>query len=154
VRRPSGALAAGVALLCAAAPGPATAHTYNGALAGAAASTDYFQVACLNNGTGAPRSLVVRILDASPGPLEPLVSIQLQRGELLTNTSDTAGEDSTPSPSVWLNIAPGEENQVHYLLVDKTAAGIKYYSLVYHCYTGADGGGVEAGSSMFVLQNQ
>jgi hypothetical protein len=140
-----GLLVASATALCAGASMPASAHTQNGSLGSGASATDAYQVTCLPGS----QSLAVQILDSSPGAL-PLVSARVQRGEQLVSTSDTIAADAVRSPEVVLNLGPG----AHLVLIDKTGAGAKFYSLSYHCYSLPDGNGAETSSSISTLQSQ
>jgi hypothetical protein len=127
----------------------AAAHTQNGSLGADASATDFYQVNCSDDGSGTPGSLVLEVLDAAP-VAAPLVSVQIRKGSLLTNTTDAVDGDSSWSPLVFLNGGGG----VYDVLVDKSGAGAESYSLDYHCVTGANGGGVHTGTSIQVRQNQ
>lgn len=127
----------------------AAAHTRNDSLGAPAASTDHLEITCFDDGGGAPQSIQVEILDASPGAL-PQVSVQLQRGDSLVSASDTTNTDGSPSPEIGLNGPVG----IFRVLVTKSGAGLKYYSLSYHCTAGPDGTGNHTGTSISVLQNQ
>ena len=141
----SSLLVASAAALCAGASMPASAHTQNGTLGSAASATDAYQVTCLPGS----HSLAVQILDSSPGAL-PLVSARVQRGEQLVSTSDTIAADAVRSPNIVMNLGDG----AYLVLIDKTGAGTKFYSLLYHCYALPGGSGAETSSSITPLQNQ
>lgn len=141
---------AATALLCGSLiASTAAAHTRNDSLGVAASATDSLQVTCFDNGSGAPQSIHVEIVDASPGAA-PQVGVQLQRGDSLVSVSDTTDADALPSPEIGLNGPAG----VFTVLVTKTGGGAKTYSLSFHCTTGPDGSGSHAGTSLSVLQNQ
>jgi hypothetical protein len=140
---------AGVALaLALSTPDSASAHTLNNGLGSSSSATDAWAITCLP-GSPAPQSLALRIRDLTPGAL-PQISIQLQRGTQLTNASDTTAPDAVWSPSVALNLGAGE----YVVLIDKTGAGSKSYSVEYHCRAGLDGTGVETNSNIAPLQDQ
>jgi hypothetical protein len=142
---------AGIALLLAAfsCPGIAWSHTQVGSLGDPAASTDFYQITCSNDGSGAPASVLVQVLDTAP-VVAALVSVQLQRGSLAKNSTDASDGDGAPSPAITLNGAAG----VFDVLVYKTASGIESYTLTFHCYTGPDGSGDHTGSAITTKQNQ
>lgn len=127
----------------------ASAHTQSGSLGSDASATDFYQVTCSDDGSGAPASLAVQVLDASP-VAAPIVSVQVQKGLLLTNSSDPVDGDTAASPLVSVNGGAG----VYDVLIDKSAAGAETYTLTYHCMTGADGTGSHTGTSITVRQNQ
>lgn len=137
------------ALLAALAPVRASAHSLNGTLGADAAATDVIETVCFDNGSGAPQSLVVQVRDNAPGAA-PQLSVQAQRGGQLVNSTDTTNADAVYSPAVAVNGGSGAYD----VLVDKTGAGAKSYSVNYHCYTGPDGTGVHAGTNATVVQDQ
>ena len=141
-----GALAALGSVL---APRTAWSHTQNGALGSAAGATDFYQITCSDDGSGAPASLTLQILDTAPAAA-PLVAVQGQKGTLATNSTDATDADATPSPTVVLNGGAG----VYDVLVHKTAAGSETYTLTFHCLTGPDGTGDHTGTSLTTRQNQ
>ncbi len=143
--------AAGILVLLAAIGIPANAwsHVQNGTLGSAASSTDFYQITCSDDDSGAPASLTFQILDTAP-VVSALVSVQAQKGILAINSTDAVDGDATPSPLVWLNGGPG----VFDVLVYKTASGNESYSLTFHCMTGPDGTGEHTGTSITTRQNQ
>ena len=127
----------------------ALAHTQNGSLSSSASATDLYQITCSADASGTPRSLAVRILDASPGAL-PLVSVQVHRNQGLQNATDTIAADATPSAQIAVNEGVGAYD----VLVDKSGGGLKYYTLTYHCASELDGGGFEIESTVLFRQDQ
>jgi hypothetical protein len=102
---------------------------------------DYYQVTCFDDGGGAPAALVTQVLDAAPAAA-PLVSVQVQKGFQATSSTDAVDGDAGSSPLVWVNGGSGAYD----VFVDKTGAGVEYYTLTYRCTTGVDGGGEETGA--------
>ncbi|MEZ4215954.1 MAG: hypothetical protein R3E88_05710 [Myxococcota bacterium] len=147
--RMRGVLGAALAALAAFGASAAGAHSQPGTLGASASATDYHQVTCFDDGSGAPASLVVSILDASPGAL-PLVSVHVRRASSLATASDDATADAVPSPDVAVN----ESGGAYDVLVAKSGSGAKFYTLEYHCTTAPDGGGVHTGSLLTTLQSQ
>ena len=137
------------ALLLAPLARSAFAHTQSGALGDPAGATDYYEVTCLDDGSGAPASLAIEVRDSSP-VAAPLVSVQVRRGLLLANTTDASDGDTGFSPLVSVNGGGG----VYQVLVDKTAAGAENYTLDFHCTTGPDGTGDHTGTDIVVRQSQ
>jgi hypothetical protein len=129
--------------------GAAFAHTQVGTLGAGAAATDYYQVTCSNDGSGAPASLAAQVQDDAP-VAAPTVSVLVQKGVVATNSSDATDGDAVASPLVWVNGAAG----VYNVFVSKTAAGADNYTLTYHCMTGANGGGIHTGTALSTKQNQ
>ena len=127
----------------------ARAHSQPGSLGVAASATDYYEVVCFDDGHGAPGSLEIQIRDSSPGAA-PFVSVQVHHGSSLRSVSDDLVADIQPSAPIYVN----EGAAVHYVLVDKSAAGGKFYDLTYHCWTGPDGTGVHTGSSIVTRQSE
>jgi hypothetical protein len=108
-----------------------------------ATGVDYYQVSCSDDGSGPPASLVLQVLDAAPAA-EPLVGVQAQKGFLATNATDATDADSAASPAVSLNGGAGAYD----VFVDKSGAGAERYRLTVQCRTGANGGGVDAGTTL------
>jgi hypothetical protein len=121
---------------------PALALTQGGSLATAESDTDFYQVTCSNDGSGAPASLVAQVLDEAP-VAAPLVSVQTQKTSpaVATNATDAVDGDAGASPSVALNGGAGTYD----VFVDKSAAGAESYTLTVQCMTGINGGGVPTG---------
>jgi hypothetical protein len=137
---------AGAALLAALAhAAPAAALMQSGSLASEASDTDFYQVTCSNDGSGAPASLVAQVLDAAP-VAAPLVSVQTQKTlpAVATNATDAVDGDAGASPSVALNGGAGTYD----VFVDKSAAGAESYTLTVQCMTGLNGGGVPTGTAI------
>jgi hypothetical protein len=126
--------------------GAAAAHTQNGALGEPARATDFYQVTCSDDGVGAPDSLVVQLRDTTPAA-PTLVSVQVRRGALLSNTTDPVGGDAAASPEIHV---PGGAG-VYDVLVDKSGPGARSYVLMFHCVTGT---GNHTGTSLTTRQNQ
>ncbi len=126
-----------------------SAHTQSGALGDAASATDYYQVTCSNDGTGAPASLSMQVQDAAP-PAAPLVSVQVRKALVIANTTDPADGDAGLSPIVHVNGGAG----VYDVLVDKSGAGAETYTLTFHCMTGPNGTGTHTGTGIVTLQSQ
>jgi len=98
---------AAIALLLALAPAvAASAHEVSGGLGAAAAATDLYQITCSDDGSGAPASLVVQIRDQSP-VAAPMLSVQVQKGLLLTNATDPVDGDTAFGPAVSVNGGAG-----------------------------------------------
>lgn len=137
--------AGALALAFAAYAGPAAALSRNGSLAPAASDTDFYQVTCSNDGSGAPASLVAQVLDLAP-VAAPVVSVQTQKASpaIASNTSDAVDGDAGASPASFLNGGAGTYD----VFVDKSAAGAEGYTLTVQCMTAADGGGVPTGTAL------
>jgi hypothetical protein len=127
----------------------ASAHTQTGSLGAAATATDYYQVVCSDDGSGPPASLVVAIEDVSP-VATPVVSVQVQRGALVANSSDATDADGSASPLVAIDGGAG----TYEVLIDKSATGTESYVLTFHCLTGPGGTGIHTGTDIIVRQNQ
>ncbi|MBK7950239.1 MAG: hypothetical protein IPK00_16195 [Deltaproteobacteria bacterium] len=129
---------------------PVEAHTQTGALGNGAEATDYYQVFCSDDGTGAPGSLSVQISDQAPAAA-PLVSVQVRNGPDLATSTDPTDADGAASPLIHVNVRAGS---VFDVLVDKTGAGSENYVLTFHCVTGPDGTGLHTGTDIVTRQNQ
>lgn len=138
-----------LALSLASIPGVALAHTQDGSLGDPAASTDYYQVSCSDDGSGPPASLVAQVQNRGPTAAST-VSVVVHRGIAATSTVDSTGGDSTMSPLVFVNGSDG----VYDVFVSKAGSGVLSYSFTYHCMTGADGSGLHTGTTIVFRQNQ
>lgn len=130
-------------LFCLGAAAGASADTQGGSLAAEASSARYYQVTCSDDGSGPPLSLVTQVRDLAP-IAAPLLSVQIQKGNLATNGTDAVDADAGFSPPVWVNGGAG----VYDVFVDKTASGAEGFTLSFQCMTGADGSGVPTGTSI------
>lgn len=127
----------------------ARAHSQPGSLGVAASATDYYEITCFDNGSGAPGSLEIQIRDSSPGAA-PFVSVQVHHGLSLRSVSDDLVADILPSAEIYSN----EGAAIYFVLVDKSGSGGKFYDLTYHCWTGPDGTGVHTGSNLVPRQSE
>lgn len=126
----------------------ALAHTQDGTLGDAAASTDYYQISCSDDGSGVPASMMAQVQHR--GPATAPVSVVVHRGAAATATVDTVGGDTTPSPLVFVNGNDG----VYNVFVTKAGSGAVNYTLSFHCMTGQNGGGLHTGTTIVFRQNQ
>lgn len=126
--------------------GIASAHSQSGALGSMARATDQYQVTCSTDGGGATRRLALRVRDNAP-VRTPVVSAQVRKGALATNTTDAKDGNAAYSPRVYLNGGNG----VYYVMVNKTRKGVEKYTLEYHCQTKSGG---HTGTAIITLQNQ
>ena len=129
---------------------PAAAHTQSGSLGADATATDLYQIVCSNDGTGAPGSLSVQILDDVPAAA-PKVGVQVRGGSLLSTSTDPVDGDATASPLISVDVTT---TLVFDVLVDKTGAGSENYVLTYHCLTGPNGTGLHTGTAIANKQQQ
>ena len=125
------------------------AHTQTGALGTSASATDYYQITCSDDGAGPPASLALEVRDEGPQG-DPLVSVQITRGDALANTTDPDDTDLDYGPLITVNGGAG----VYRVLVNKSGSGTENYRLSFHCVTGLDGGGQHTGTSVSTRQNQ
>lgn len=125
----------------------APAHSLSGALGSRAQATDLYRVTCFaEDGGPATDHLRMRVRDNKPKK-KPLVSVQVQKGLLATNTTDPA--DGNAKYSRWVNNHGGDG--VYHVFVDKTSAGAEIYTLEYHCVSRT---GIHTGTEDVQLQNQ
>jgi len=137
-----------IAIAAAAMSGGVLAHTQDGALSDAAASTDFYQVTCSDDGSGIPASMMAQVQNR--GPAAAAVSVVVQRGIAATATVDAVGGDTVQSPLVYVNGNDG----VYNVFVTKSAGGAITYTLSFHCMTGPNGGGLHTGTTIVFRQNQ
>ena len=126
----------------------ALAHTQDGTLGDTAASTDYYQITCSDDGSGVPASMMVQVQHRGPAAVP--VSVVVHRGTAATAIVDTVGGDTTPSPLVFVNGNDG----VYNVFVTKAGGGPVNYTLSFHCMTGQNGGGLHTGTTIVFRQNQ
>ena len=124
------------------------AHTQDGSLSDAAASTDFYQVTCSDDGSGIPASMMAQVQNR--GPATAAVSVVVQRGTTATATVDAVGGDVAQSPLVSVNGNDG----VYSVFVTKSGSGAINYTLSFHCMTGPNGGGLHTGTTIVFRQNQ
>jgi hypothetical protein len=135
-------------LAFAAIAGTAVAHTQDGSLGDAAASTDYYQVTCSDDGAGRPTSMTAEVQHRGPSGIP--VSVLVHRGTAATATVDSVALDAAPSPRVYVNGNDG----VYNVFVTKAGGGIVNYTLSFHCLTEPNGGGLHTGTTIVFRQNQ
>lgn len=133
---------------CALACTCALAHTQDGSLGDAAAATDYYQVTCNDDGSGAPGSLMAQVQHR--GPAATPVAVVVHRGTAATTTVDTVPGDIVQSPLVYVNGGDG----VYNVFVSKGGSGAVNYTLSFHCMTGQNGSGLHTGTIIVFRQNQ
>jgi hypothetical protein len=138
-----------LALSLASITGVAPAHTQDGSVGPSAASTDYYQVSCSDDGTGVPASLVAQAQNRGPTAAST-VHVVVHRGVAATSTVDTTGGDVAMSPLVFVNGGEG----VYDVFVSKVGDGVVNYTLSYHCMTGEAGSGLHTGTTIVFRQNQ
>jgi hypothetical protein len=137
-------------LLCVAlSPGWALAHTQDGSLADAPASTDFYQVTCSDDGSGVPASMVAQVTNRGPA-VASTVSVLVHRGAAATSAADATGADGNASPSVFVNGGDG----VYNVFLTKAGGGAVNYTLSFHCMTGANGSGLHTGTTIVSRQSQ
>ncbi|MBK7951005.1 MAG: hypothetical protein IPK00_20150 [Deltaproteobacteria bacterium] len=122
---------------------PSRAATRSGSLGAAASASVLIAVDCADSGSGVPASLTIQIANLAPIS-GALVSAQIRKGNLATNTTDALDDDGNASPAVFVNGGTGRYD----VFVDKTAAGAEAFLLTAQCWTGAGGTGVPAGTSI------
>lgn len=126
--------------------GIASAHSQAGALESKARATDQYRVTCSTDGGGVTDRLAIRVRDEAPVN-KPMVSAQVRKGALATNTTDAKDGNTAYSPRVYTN----GDNGVYYVTVTKTRKGAERYTLEYHCQTATGG---HTGTEITTLQNQ
>lgn len=126
-------------LLGAAAPG-AGAHSYTFTLGEPAGATHYFGVICSTDGGYETDHLFLQLQTQTAGAA--LVSAQVIKGEVATNTTDPVSGDAQPGPASRTRGGNG----LYQVLINKTAAGVVSFVVSAHCldasgtqHTGTDG---------------
>jgi hypothetical protein len=122
---------------------PTRAATRTGTLGAAASASALLAVDCVDSGSGVPASLTIQVANLAPIS-GAIVSAQIRKGLLATNTTDPVDGDANPSPAVFVNGGSGRYD----VFVDKTAAGAEAFELSAQCWTGAGGTGAPAGTSI------
>lgn len=125
----------------------AAAHTAGGPIGFDASATDLAAVHCFNDGNGEPDNLTINIEDLSPPQPGLLMSMQVFKGDKMTNITDTISGDGKPSASVSLKAGKG----TYFISVNKTGAGVRTFSATWHCNTSNN---LHTGSEVDVLQIQ
>lgn len=142
-----------LALLTIFSPAMVWAHDMDGMLGPDSSASDYYQIECLDDGTGAgdAKYLEVELVTRTKGA--PVVSLQVSTTQPLTisNITDPISGDSNASRVVDVaNNQNGTANGSYYVSVNKTQAGVQTYHFTYHCM----GENAHAGTQISVLQNQ
>jgi hypothetical protein len=123
------------------------AHSLSGGLGSRAQATDLYRVTCFaEDGGPATGHLRMRLRDNMPKK-KPVVSFQIQKGFVATNSTDAV--DGNVKYSRWANNHGGDG--VYHVLVDKTSAGAETYTLEFHCVSST---GIHTGTETVQLQNQ
>lgn len=137
--RPAWGRVAAALLLGGAATG-AAAHSYVFTLGEAAGATHYFGVICSTDGGYETDHLFLQIRTHTATPV--LVSAQVVKGSVATNTTDAVSGDAQPSP---VSRTRGG-NGLYQVLINKTGPGVVSFGVEAHCldatglqHTGTDG---------------
>ena len=130
--------------------GGLAAHS-GGAILGAAgdnpSATALAEVTCFDDGNGEPAYLLAQVKDLSPYEEGLMLNLQLYKGVQATSISDPVSGDAEPSPYIRLDAGPG----TYRMMLDKTGAGPRAFSLTWHCET-ADN--VHTGTDIVLRQFQ
>ncbi|MEN9628593.1 MAG: hypothetical protein RJA10_1820 [Pseudomonadota bacterium] len=125
------------AALCAQA---AHAHSYVFTLGEAAGATHYFGVICSTEGGHDTDHLFLQVQVRTLGG--PLVSAQVIKGNVATNTTDPVNGDAQPGPATRTRGGNG----LYQVLINKAGAGVVSFGVTAHCldasgtqHTGTDG---------------
>jgi hypothetical protein len=140
IRASLSAKAAATALALATLAGIADAHSYVFTLGAAAGATHYFGVICSSDAGYDTDHLLVQIQTDTPGA--PLVSAQVVKGNLATNTTDPVSGDAQPGPPSRTRGGNG----LYQVLINKSGPGAVTFIATAHCldvsgtqHTGTDG---------------
>ncbi len=130
----------------------ARADVVNGSLGAGASATDHYHVTCLASNS----RLAGNVTDLVP-VAAPLVSMQIHKGNVATNTTDPVDGFQfiidppavlLPSPTVSVSGGLGAYD----VLIDKTAAGVENYRMFLQCFGGITGGPLP--TTIMQVQNQ
>ncbi|WP_374353333.1 hypothetical protein [Chitinimonas sp.] len=124
----------------------AAAHTFTLSLGPAAGAVDYFGVICSNESGADTDHLQMQVRTETVGG--PLVSVQVRKGEVVTNTTDPINGDAEFSQ---VTNTPGG-NGLYGVTVTKTGAGSVVFTLTVHCLNKA--GDIHTGTDGVVYQYQ
>lgn len=91
--------------------------------------TDYYQVTCSDDGTGAPAYLLIAVRDNTAGT--SVLSATIQKGLLSRQTTDVTGANTTYSPMISLYGNAG----IYNVIVSKNLYPTRNYDMQYHCMT-------------------
>lgn len=94
--------------------------------------TGYAQFGCFDDGSGPPDHFVISIEDNSPPQGNLLISAQVISRSEASNTTDSLSGDGNPSPEARVQTI---QNGTYFVLVNKTGAGARDFTLNYHCMT-------------------
>lgn len=142
-----------LALLTIFRPAVVWAHDMDGKLGPDSSASDYYQIECLDDDSGAGDATYLEIALITKTKGAPVVSLQVTTAEPLTisNITDPINGDSSSSRVVdAANNQNGTANGSYYVSVNKTQAGVQSYHFTYHCM----GEYAHAGTQIVVLQNQ
>ena len=154
-----------------AAAGYATAHDQFGSLGISATATDYYVVACSDDGAGPPYQMYYDLADLtpykSPVPTIPTLSVlsgQVTKDLMALTTSDLVVGDGNPGPSITVMggaaaSGQGSGSGNYFITVTKSKAtlasavnkGIQQYHFTYHCQTKQ---AVHTGTEITQLQDE
>ncbi len=126
------------------------AHSAGGAIDATgsnASSTDLATVTCYDDGDGPTAYLFIQIQDFSAPVPGLLLSMQAYKGSQMINDTDSVSGDANASPGAKLYAGDG----TYYISVSKTAAGVRTFSVNYHCMTAQ---GTHTGTDINLLQAQ
>ena len=123
-----------------------SAVSLNGSLGVSSAATDFYRVSCATNTNGVTDNLKVSLIDLAP-VASPMISVQVTKGTLAKNTTDTVDGNTTYSSAI---VIPGG-NGMYDMRINKTAAGAELYRLNYTCLNSA---GKSTVTTLTAVQNQ
>lgn len=99
-----------------------------------ASFTGYALVTCFDNGNGPADHLRASVKDLSRPQDGLLVNLQIIKGNRAISTTDPISGDANFSPEVKVHGGNG----TYLLLVNKTKAGARSFSVSYHCMTASN----------------
>ncbi len=124
----------------------------NGNLPPSPSASDYYQIECRNDESGAGDADRLEVTLTSLIKNGPVVSLQVKTENpiYVTNITDTIGGDKIPSRTATVaNDNNGTANGFYYFTVNKSKAGIQKYQIKFHCLSKSG----HAGTEVSMIQN-
>jgi hypothetical protein len=125
----------------------------NGNLGPLPSASDYYQIECRNDGSGAGDADRLEVTLRSLKKNGPVVSLQVKTENPLyvTNITDAVGGDKVSSrTAIVANDNNGTANGFYYFTVNKAKGGEQQYQIKFHCLTKSG----HAGTEETMIQNQ
>lgn len=125
----------------------------NGVLGPFSSASDYYQIACVNDGSGTGDADRLEVILTSLIKNGPIISLQVRTENpvYIANITDPVGGDKISSKAaVVANNNNGTANGSYYITVNKAKAGIQKYHIKFHCLSKTG----HAGTEESMIQNE